>query len=134
MSNNGPFGFDPDDLDRIAREASEGIRDMLGQVAKGVGQSGNGSNPLAAMFSETMFRGATQQTKQPAPTRETTGDTGDGVWAIYTVDDDGTARIDQVFSSELDALRAHKDNVDVRRRVRFLPYGVSVGVLDDGES
>ncbi|PYE16414.1 hypothetical protein DFR67_108165 [Williamsia limnetica] len=134
MSNNGPFGFDPDDLDRIAREASEGFRDMLGQVAKGMGQSGANSNPLAAMFSETMFRSAAQQTKQPAPTRETTGETGDGVWAIYTVDDDGTARIDQVFSSELDALRAHKDNVDVRRRVRFLPYGVSVGVLDDGES
>ncbi|WP_207841755.1 hypothetical protein [Williamsia soli] len=134
MSNNGPFGFDPDDLDRIAREASEGFRDMLGQVAKGMGQSGGGGNPLAAMFGESMFRGATQQTRQPAPTRETTGETGDGVWTIYTVDDDGTARIDQVFSTELDALRAHKDNVDVRRRVRFLPYGVSVGVLDDGES
>ena len=68
------------------------------------------------------------------PTRETTGDTGDGVWAIYTVAEDGSARIDQVYASDLDALRAHKDNVDPQRRVRFLPYGVSVGVLDDSGS
>lgn len=131
MSNNGPFGFDPEDIDRIAREASEGIRDVLGQVAKGMSQSG-GTNPLASMFGESMFTAATQRTKPAAPTRETTGDTGDGVWAIYVVDEDGSARIDQVYSSELDALRAHKDNVDTSRRVRFLPYGVSVGVLDDG--
>lgn len=133
MSNNGPFGFDPEDIDRIAREASDGIRDVLGQVAKGMSQSG-GTNPLASMFGESMFTAAGQRTKPQAPVRETTGDTGDGVWTIYVVDEDGTARIDQVFASELDALRAHKDNVDTRRRVRFLPYGVSVGVLDDGDA
>lgn len=130
MTNNGPFGFDPEDLDRFAREASEGLRDVLGQVAKGMSQRGN-SNPLASMFGESMFSAAAQRTKPKAPERETAGDTGDGVWAIYVVEEDGSARIDQVYDSELDALRAHKDNVDPSRRVRFLPYGVSVGVLDD---
>ena len=52
------------------------------------------------------------------------------MWAIYTVDEDGSAHIDQVYSSELDALRAHKDNVDPTRRLRFLPYGVSVSALE----
>lgn len=133
MSTNGPFGFDPEDIDRIAREASEGIRDVLGQVAKGMSQSKAG-NPLASMFGESMFTAAAPRTKPAAPTQETTGDTGGGVWSIYVVDADGSARIDQVYATELDALRAHKDNVDTSRRVRFLPYGVSVGVLDDGES
>ncbi|MET0315861.1 MAG: hypothetical protein ABW188_03470, partial [Rhodococcus fascians] len=48
---------------------------------------------------------------------------------IYTVSDDGAA-IDQVFATELDALRAHKDNTDPTRKVRFLPYGMSVSALD----
>jgi hypothetical protein len=130
MSTNGPFGFDPEDLDRFAREAGEGFRDILGQVAKGMSQT-NSDNPLASFFGESVFGAAAARTKPAAPVRETTGDTGDGVWVIYTVDADGSARIDQAFASELDALRAHKDNVDPGRRVRFLPYGLSVGVLDD---
>ena len=32
---------------------------------------------------------------------------------------------------ELDALRANKHNTDGNRRVRFLPYGIAVGVLDE---
>ena len=119
--SNGPFGFDPEDLDRLAREATEGLRDAFGQAMKGMG---GGSN-FGSMF--------TDQRKRPAPEPETTGDTGDGVWAIYTVGDAGAAHIDQVFATELDALRAHKDNVDPMRRVRFLPYGVTVSVLDGGD-
>jgi hypothetical protein len=46
------------------------------------------------------------------------------------VDADGGARVEQVYATELDALRANKDNVDPRRRVRFLPYGIAVSVLD----
>ena len=34
MSNNGPFGFDPDDFDRVAREAGEGLRDALGRLSR----------------------------------------------------------------------------------------------------
>ena len=43
------------------------------------------------------------------------------------------ARVEQVYASELDALRANKTNVDPKRKVRFLPYGIAVSVLDDPE-
>ena len=64
---------------------------------------------------------------------ETTGETGDGVWAIYTVDDEGGAHIEEVYPTELDALRANKSNTDPTRKVRFLPYGIAVSVLDASE-
>jgi hypothetical protein len=72
------------------------------------------------------FTRGTRTRAQP----ETTGDTGDGVWAIFTVDADGGAQIEQVYPTELDALRANKNNTDPSRRVRFLPYGIAVSVLD----
>lgn len=65
---------------------------------------------------------------QPRP--ETTGEKGDGVWVVYTTEDDGVARVDQVHRTELDALRTLKGNTDPRRSVRFLPYGMSVSILD----
>ena len=46
----------------------------------------------------------------------------------------GGAQIDQVFPTELDALRANKTNTDPARRVRFLPYGMAVSVLDAPEA
>ena len=64
---------------------------------------------------------------------ETTGETGDGVWAIYTVSADGDARVEEVYATELDALRANRNNTDASRKVRFLPYGIAVSVLDDPE-
>ena len=108
MANEGPFGFGSDDFDRFAREATEGLREVVG-----------------SLFASTPSK------PKPAPEPETTGQKGDGVWAIYSVDDAGGVQIDQLYATELDALRAHKDNTDPRRRVRFLPYGVSVGVLED---
>lgn len=123
MTNNGPFGVDPEDFDRFAKEASDGLRDVVDQVGKIFGQSGTGGS-WGAFFGEPSAQ------RKPEPEPETTGETGDGVWAIYTVDSDGSAHIDQLYATELDALRAHKDNVDPARRVRFLPYGVSVSVLE----
>lgn len=52
------------------------------------------------------------------------------MWAIYGVEAAGGARIEEVYPSELDALRANKNNTDPARRVRFLPYGIAVSVLD----
>ncbi len=49
---------------------------------------------------------------------------------IYTVDADGDARVEQVYATELEALRANKHNTDTNRKVRFLPYGIPVTVLD----
>ncbi|WP_068160028.1 hypothetical protein [Rhodococcus phenolicus] len=118
MDNDRPFGFDPDDIDRVIREAGDQFRQLQDQFVRFLGQPG-GSAP------------------HRAPEPETTGSAGDGVWAVYSVDAAGLARVEQVYRTELDALRAHKNNTDPTRSVRFLPYGVSVGVLDativDGE-
>jgi hypothetical protein len=120
----GPFGFDPEDIDRVIREGSEGLRDAFERIGKFVGGSGARTG-WSAVFDDLSRR------SRPGP--ETTGETGDGVWAIYTVDADGGARVEQVHARELDALRANKNNVDPKRKVRFLPYGIAVSVLDDPE-
>lgn len=115
MSGNGPFGFDPEDLDRVAREALDGIGKFMNSGDRG-GWAG-----LVDEFARF---------SRPRNEPETTGETGDGVWAIFTVDSDGGARIEQVFPTELAALRANSRNTDSTRRVRFLPYGIAVSVLD----
>lgn len=122
MGDYGPFGFDPDEFDRVIREGSEGLRDAFERIGRFLSSSGAGTG-WSAIFEDLSRR------SRPAP--ETAGDAGDGVWAIYTVDADGGARVEQVYATELDALRANKDNTDPKRKVRFLPYGIAVSVLDD---
>jgi hypothetical protein len=118
----GAFGFDPDEFDRVIREGSEGLRDLFERIGKFV--SGPGARTGWSAFFEDQSRRARSEP-------ETTGEAGDGVWAIYTVDGDGGARVEEVYATELDALRANKDNVDPTRKVRFLPYGIAASVLDD---
>lgn len=120
MSTNGPFGFDPEDLDRVAREALEGVSRFFTTSGERAG--------WGVLFDEL------GRFSRPRTEPETTGEAGDGVWAIYTVDDEGGAHIEQVYPSELDALRANKNNTDPKRRVRFLPYGIAVSVLDTDAS
>ena len=122
-SNNGPFGLDPEDFERVVREAGEGLRGALDGLGRFVNTSGERAG-WSMLFDE--FTRASRTRPEP----ETTGATGDGVWAIYSVGDDGGAHIEQVYPTELDALRAHKNNTDPARRVRFLPYGIAVSVLD----
>ena len=122
-SNNGPFGLDPEDFERVVREAGEGLRDALDGLGKFVNTSGERAG-WSMLFDEFTRESRTR------PEPETTGETGDGVWAIYTVGEDGGAHIEQVYPTELDALRANKNNTDPARRVRFLPYGIAVSVLD----
>lgn len=119
MENNGPFGFDPDDIDRVVREASEGLRDAFGRFLSSSERGGFG-----LLFDEFTGR------SRPRPEPETAGEAGDGVWAIYISDGDGKAHVEQVYKTELDALRANKHNTDPNRSVRFLPYGIDVSVLD----
>jgi hypothetical protein len=126
MSSNGPFGFDPEEFDRVVREAGEGLRDALDGLGKFFNTSGERPG-WATLFDE--FGRYSQAKTEP----ETTGEAGDGVWAIYTVDEDGGAHIEQVYPTELDALRANKNNTDETRKVRFLPYGIAVSVLDASE-
>jgi hypothetical protein len=120
----GAFGFDPEDLDRVIREGSEGVRDAFERIGRFLGGPG-GRTGWSAVFEDLSRRA------QPRP--ETTGEAGDGVWAIYAVAADGAARVEEVYASELEALRANKNNVDPKRKVRFLPYGIAVSVLDDSE-
>ncbi|KAY00670.1 hypothetical protein AN60_03381 [Mycobacterium tuberculosis M1221] len=122
MGDYGPFGFDPDEFDRVIREGSEGLRDAFERIGRFLSSSGAGTG-WSAIFEDLSRR------SRPAP--ETAGEAGDGVWAIYTVDADGGARVEQVYATELDALRANKDNTDPKCKVRFLPYGIAVSVLDD---
>jgi len=115
------FGFDPDEFDRMIREGSEGLRDVFERISKFVGP---GARTGWSAFFEDLSR-------RPRSAPETAGEAGDGVWAIYTVDADGGAHVEQVYATELDALRANKNNLDSKRKVRFLPYGIAVSVLDD---
>lgn len=121
MGEYGAFGFDPDEFDRMIREGSEGLRDVFERVSKFVAAPGARSG-WSSIFEDF--------SRRPRPEPETAGEAGDGVWAIYTVDADGGAHVEQVYATELDALRANKDNVDPARKVRFLPYGIAVSVLD----
>jgi len=40
MSSNGPFGFDPEEFDRVFREAGEGLRDALEKIKNLPGVNG----------------------------------------------------------------------------------------------
>ncbi len=123
--SGGGFGFDPEDFDRVIREGTEGLRDAFERIGRYVGAPGGGRSGWSAIFEDLSSR------RSPRPEPETAGEAGDGVWAIYTMDADGGARVEQVYANELDALRANKTNTDPKRKVRFLPYGIAVSVLDD---
>ncbi|WP_431955610.1 hypothetical protein [Nocardia lijiangensis] len=128
MSTNGPFGIDPEDFERALRGAETEFRDLLGKAGEYLDRIDNASvGSLASLLGQLV---QPERPRPPKPEGETTGETGSGVWAIYSIDDTGEASVDQVFPSELEALRAHRDNTDDRRKVRFLPYGVPVSVLD----
>jgi hypothetical protein len=124
MDDNGRFGFDPEDFDRVIRDASEGLRDAIEGVSRFFTLPGDRSG-WSSVFEDLSRRTRTRP--------ETTGETGDGVWAIYTMSADGDARVEEVYATELDALRANKNNTDASRKVRFLPYGIAVSVLDDSD-
>ena len=122
MDDNGRFGFDPEDLDRVIRDASEGLREAVEGVSRFFTFPGERSG-LASIFEDL--------TRRPRTRPETTGEAGDGVWAIYSMSADGAARVEEVYATELDALRANRNNTDPNRKVRFLPYGIAASVLDD---
>lgn len=124
MSDDGAFGFDPENFDRVIREASEGLRDAVGRVGRFFTVPGERAG--WSMFFENLARGSRTEP-------ETAGEAGDGVWAIYTMGADGGAHVEEVYATELDALRANRSNTDPSRKVRFVPYGIAVSVLDGPE-
>jgi hypothetical protein len=124
MDNTGPFGIDPDEFDRVVRETGEGLRSAFEQVGRFFN-----TPPERAGFG-MLFDQFVRPAPKGRPQPETAGEAGDGVWAIYISDGDGKAHVEQVYRTELDALRANKLNTDPNRNVRFLPYGIDVSVLD----
>ena len=124
MSDEGAFGFDSEDFDRLIRDAGEGLRDAVDRISRFLAAPGERAG-WSVLF-DTMAR---RTRTEP----ETTGEAGDGVWVIYTVGTDGGAHVEEVYATELDALRANKNNTDASRKVRFLPYGIAVSVLDGPE-
>jgi len=122
MDDYGRFGFEPEDFEQILRDATEGLREAFG----GVGRLFTAPNDRAGWSS--VFEDLARRTRTRP---ETTGEAGDGVWAIYTVSADGGARVEEIYATELDALRANQNTTDASRKVRFLPYGIAVSVLDD---
>lgn len=124
MDNKGPFGIDPEEFDRVVRETGEGLRDAFDRVGQFLGTS-----PERAGFG-MLFDQFVRPTPRSRPQPETAGEAGDGVWAIYISDGAGKAHVEQVYKTELDALRGNKHNTDLNRSVRFLPYGIDVSVLD----
>ena len=130
MDNSGPFGIDPEEFDRVVRETGEGLRDAFDKIGRFLG------TPADRGGFGSLFDQFVRPAPRPRPQPETAGEAGDGVWAIYISDADGKAQVEQVYKTELDALRANKLNTDPNRSVRFLPYGIDVSVLDadpDGE-
>ena len=123
MTNNGPFGIDPEEFDRVVRETGEGLRGAFEQVGRFLNTS-----PERAGFG-MIFDQFVRPTPKGRPQPETAGEAGDGVWAIYITDAEGKAHVEQVYKTELDALRGNKLNTDPNRNVRFLPYGIDVSVL-----
>lgn len=124
MTSNGPFGIDPEEFDRVVREAGEGLRSAFEQFGRFVNTSPEKAG--LGVFFDQFARPAPKSRPQP----ETAGEAGDGVWAIFIADGDGKAHVEQVYKTELDALRANKLNTDPKRGVRFLPYGIDISVLD----
>jgi hypothetical protein len=122
--DKGRFGFEPEDFEHVIRDATEGLRDAF----EGVGRFFTGPSDRAGWSSVFEDLGRRTRTRP-----ETAGEAGDGVWAIYTVSADGGARVEEVYASELDALRANQNNTDATRKVRFLPYGIAVSVLDGSD-
>ncbi|MGB9251729.1 MAG: hypothetical protein WCC28_18620 [Mycobacterium sp.] len=122
MDDNGRFGFDPEDFEHVIRDATEGLRDAFEGVGRFFAVPGDRSG-WSSLFGDLAQRSRSRP--------ETTGEAGDGVWAIYTMSADGDARVEEVYATELDALRANRNNTDPSRKVRFLPYGIAVSVLDD---
>ncbi|WIM87110.1 hypothetical protein PT015_19915 [Candidatus Mycobacterium wuenschmannii] len=124
MNDKGPFGFEPEDFEHVIRDATEGLRDAFEGVGRFFTFPGDRSG-WSSVFEDLARRTRTRP--------ETAGEAGDGVWAIYTVSADGGARVEEVYATELDALRANQSNTDVTRKVRFLPYGIAVSVLDGSD-
>lgn len=124
MTDNDPFGPGDDEFDRFAREVGDGLKDLVGKFLAGQG---------GQLAWSTLSDAATRPRREPQPRPESvevSADVASGVWAIVVFGSSGP-RVEQIFPTELEALRAHQHNTDPDHRVRFLPYGIPVSALDN---
>ncbi|MEZ5209848.1 hypothetical protein [Gordonia sp. (in: high G+C Gram-positive bacteria)] len=125
MTGNDPFGPGDDDVDRFMREMGDGLKDLVGKFL-----AGQGGQLAWSTFTEAARRPSPAASANvPEPAVPVDSAPAGGVWAVVSSGDDGT-RVEQVFVTELEALRAHQHNTDPGRRVRFLPFGIPVDALD----
>ncbi|MFZ2512187.1 MAG: hypothetical protein WAW85_14000 [Gordonia sp. (in: high G+C Gram-positive bacteria)] len=129
MAADDPFGPDDEDFDRFTREVGDGLKDLVGKFL--TGQAGQAAwSTIADAANSRATNSRATGSRAPAPAEKAApADASSGVWAVVSVDDGGT-RVEQVFRTEIEALRAHQHNTDALRRVRFLPYGIAVAALD----
>lgn len=118
MAADDPFGPRDDEFDRFAREVGEGLKEMMGRLLAGQG------GPIVW----SRLTDAATRRDAPGKPEPAAADAGTGVWAVVVSGDDGL-RVEQVFPTELEALRANQHNAEPNRRVRFLPYGIAVSAL-----
>lgn len=125
MAQSDPFGPDDEDFDRFTREVGDGLKDLVGRFL--AGQAGQAA---WSTFTDATTRAKARPDREDRPAeREVSADSDSGVWAVITATADGP-RVEQVFPTELAALRANQHNTEADRRVRFLPYGIAVTALD----
>ena len=122
MTDNDPFGPGDDEFDRFAREVGDGLKDLVGKFLAGQG----GQLAWSTLSDATRPRRETPARPEPSAVH---ADAASGVWAIVVFGSE-SPRVEQIFPTELEALRAHQHNTDPDHRVRFLPYGIPVSALD----
>ena len=125
MTDNEPFGPGDDEFDRFAREVGDGLKDLIGKFL-----AGQGGQMAWSTLSDAATRPRPRREPQPRPESvAVNADATSGVWAIVIFDESGPT-VEQIFPTELEALRAHQHNTEPDHRVRFLPYGIPVSALD----
>ena len=113
------------DLERIARDSQIASRTpgLVAGVARGSEVVWSTAIGVADLDGTDADDGAVTQVDDAVGPRR--------VPRVMRDEQDGGARVEQVYATEIDALRANQHNTDVTRKVRFLPYGIAVTALDD---
>ena len=123
MSNNGPFGFDPDDFDRVVREAGEVFATPSAMCS---------SSPANVAGWRRAIRSVGRRSRTPG-TRNHRRDRRRVSGPSSSSATTASRPSNRCTPPRLDALRANKYNTDPKRKVRFLPYGIAVTVLDESD-
>lgn len=129
----GPNDRGSDDFDRFAREAGDGLRRLLRQALENPRATATwadiAANAARSRPAPDPRRGPRPEPR-PEPHREPQIiDADRGVWAVVGAGD----RVERIFATELDALRANQVNTDPQRGVRFLEFGSVIGDAEAGD-